>query len=148
MDKNQANHGRNGEADIDAGTPRERRETKAETPMDRLIRNLVLLEKVDGELEKIRRDEEMTKVRKKLKEKQRKLLGEIDKFDETIVREAKAVRSTIKRVGAEDAVEKISDIIDAERETRERVVQSILDWEREIGVDTDDEDVLNKSGTQ
>lgn len=148
MNENLGNHGGDGEAVIETEIQGERQETDAKTPIDGLIRNLVLLEKVDEELEKLRRDEGMKKVREELKAKQEKLLDAIGKFDETVVREAKAIRSTIKRVGAEDAVEEISDIIDAKHEARERVVQSILDWEREIGVETDESDVMSRSGGQ
>lgn len=113
----------------------QKRQTGATTPIDGLIRNLVLLENVDKELDKLRRDEEMKDLREKLKKKEGELLDAIRAVDGKMVREAKAVRSAIKRVGPEDAVEEIKDILDASRETRERVIQSVLDWEREIGIE-------------
>jgi predicted transcriptional regulator len=119
----------------------QKRETGATTPIDGLIRNLVLLEKVDRELEKLRRHEEMKDVRDKLQKKQGELVDAIKAVDDKLVREAKAIRSAIKRVGPEDAVEEITEILDASRDTRERVVQSVVEWEQEIGIERARDDI-------
>lgn len=141
MDTHQEANPSTSEGREDIAIKGENRETGAATPIDGLVRNLVLLEKVDRELEKLRRHEEMKDVRDKLQKKQGKLVDAIKAVDDKLVREAKAIRSAIKRVGPEDAVEEITDILDASRDTRERVVQSVVEWEQEIGIERARDDI-------
>lgn len=141
MDTHQEANPSTSEEGEDVAIKGENRETSATTPIDGLVRNLVLLEKVDRELEKLRRHEEMKDVRDKLQKKQGKLVDAIKAVDDKLVREAKAIRSAIKRVGPEDAVEEITDILDASRDTRERVVQSVVEWEQEIGIERARDDI-------
>ena len=141
MDTHQEANASTSEGGEDIAIKGENRETGATTPIDGLVRNLVLLEKVDKELEKLRRHEEMKDVRDKLQKKQGELVDAIKAVDDKLVREAKAIRSAIKRVGPEDAVEEITDILDASRDTRERVVQSVVEWEQEIGIERARDDI-------
>ncbi|MCS3660150.1 hypothetical protein [Salinibacter ruber] len=141
MDTHQEANPSTSEGREDIAIKGENRETGAATPIDGLVRNLVLLEKVDRELEKLRRHEEMKDVRDKLQKKQGELVDAIKAVDDKLVREAKAIRSAIKRVGPEDAVEEITDILDASRDTRERVVQSVVEWEQEIGIERARDDI-------